>query len=317
MRVRALVLAMVLGVLVAGCGGSGGDGGGGQSDGGETGGAKAASPFTGEDVAAGPVLAVKVDNAPQARPQVGLGDADIVYAEQVEAGLSRFLAVFSGTLPDEVGPVRSARQSDLELLRQFGTPALAYSGVQSALQPELDDARLIQLTPGMAPEAYERHDDRDAPHNLFGKPKELLAAAPDASDAADIGFRFGDAPASGGADTTEEKVSFPAAEFGFSWSAQDKHWKVSLDGDNTDLAPATVVVQHVTISQSEFHDSSGAFTPFTQTTGEGAATVLRDGKKYEGRWSRPDADSGTTFTTPDGEPLRFATGQVWVVLAEA
>ncbi|WP_347228062.1 DUF3048 domain-containing protein [Streptomyces carpaticus] len=316
MRVRALVAGVMLSVLLAGCGGGGDDSGGNRSEGGGEGDSKEVSPFTGEETGTGPVLAVKVDNAPQARPQVGLGDADIVYAEQVEAGLSRFLVIFSGTLPDEVGPVRSARQSDLELLRQFGTPALAYSGVQSALQPELDDARLIQLTPGMAPEAYERLEDREAPHNLFGRPKELLAAAPDASDAADIGFRFGDAPASGGTDTSEETVSFPAASFGFSWSADDGHWKVSLDGDETDLTPATVVIQHVSITQSEFHDSSGAFTPLTRTTGEGTALVLRDGKAYEGRWSRPDADSGTTFTTPDGEPLRFATGQVWVLLTE-
>ena len=79
------------------------------------------SPFTGEPVTAlGPVLAVKIDNLAPARPQTGLADADIVYVLPVEGGLSRFLAVFSSPVPPVIGPVRSAREDDLELLRQFG-----------------------------------------------------------------------------------------------------------------------------------------------------------------------------------------------------
>jgi len=89
------------------------------------------SPFTGEPVQAlGPVLAVKIDNLAPARPQTGLTGADIVYVLPVEGGLSRFLAVFSSHSPPVIGPVRSAREDDLELLRQFGRPAFAYSGAQ-------------------------------------------------------------------------------------------------------------------------------------------------------------------------------------------
>ena len=82
------------------------------------------SPFTGEPVAAlGPVLAVKIDNIKQARPPTGLRSADIVYALPVEGGLSRLMAVFSSRFPPGIGPVRSAREDDLELIRQFGRPA--------------------------------------------------------------------------------------------------------------------------------------------------------------------------------------------------
>jgi hypothetical protein len=84
------------------------------------------SPFTGEPVASpGPVLAVKIDNIVNARPQTGLGRADIVCVLPVEGGLSRFLAVFSSHFPPVVGPGRSARDDDLQLLRQFGRPAFA------------------------------------------------------------------------------------------------------------------------------------------------------------------------------------------------
>src|SRR5215831_3297358 len=82
------------------------------------------SPFTGELVRSlNPVLAVKIDNIVHARPQTGLTRADIVYVLPVEGGLSRFLAVYSSDNPSVIGPVRSAREDDLELLRQFGRPA--------------------------------------------------------------------------------------------------------------------------------------------------------------------------------------------------
>lgn len=304
---------LALFVLVSGCGTGDNGGGGGAGDGdGEV------SPFTGLKTEDGPeqVLAVKIDNVDAARPQTGLDQADIVYAEQVEGGLSRLLAVFSSQLPDEVGPVRSGRESDLELLQQFGEPAFAYSGVQSRLLSLFEDAELFRVTPDTAPEAYERSDDRSAPYNLYADPEALLDAAPEASEAADIGFRFGSAPASGGERTGEYDVSYPAASFSFSWSEEDERWQVAMDGEESGLEAATVVVQQVTVRDSQYHDVNQNVSPYTETTGSGTAVVLRDGKAYDAEWSRPDADSGTEFTTPDGEPMQFARGPVWVVLQE-
>ena len=84
------------------------------------------SPFTGEPVPSlNRVLAVKIDNIVNARPQTGLNHADIVYVLPVEGGLSRFLAIFSSHYPPVIWPVRSAREDDLPLLRQFGRPAFA------------------------------------------------------------------------------------------------------------------------------------------------------------------------------------------------
>ena len=86
------------------------------------------SPFTGEPARAlGRVVVVKIDNIVQARPPTGLASADIVYLLPVEGGLSRIFAVFSTRFPKIIGPVRSAREDDLALLRQFGRPGFAYS----------------------------------------------------------------------------------------------------------------------------------------------------------------------------------------------
>lgn len=288
------------------------------------------SPFTGQPVPSpGPVLAVSVDNAAAARPQAGLSQADIVYVLPAEGGLSRFLAVYSSRVPRVTGPVRSAHADDLQLLRQFGRPAFAYSGLPPALLPVIQQARIVGLpgpasdVPGGAtgggPGGYFPDPGRPAPDNMYARTRHLLAAAHGASTAHDIGFRFGPVPA-GGLPTAAWPVSYPAASFSFSWSASAGRWLVGMDGAPAtgprggQLSAATVVIQYTTIGVSRFAGLTGP-APFAYSTGAGRAVVLRNGQSWQVRWSRPHGSSGTTFTTDSGQPMTFAPGPVWVVLA--
>ena len=278
------------------------------------------SPFTGEPVhSLNRVLAVKIDNIVYARPQTGLARADLVYVLPVEGGLSRFLAVYSSDYPRVIGPVRSAREDDLQLLRQFGRPAFAYSGATAALLPYIHrTARIVDLYDGIA-SGYYRDNSRIAPYNLYAYTRQLLRQAPRASAARDIGFRFGPPPA-GGKMTRSASVSYPAASFRFTWSAAKDRWLVSMDGrpamttGGKRLSPATMVIQYTNVRTSRFLEY-GKRPPYAETTGSGTALVLRDGKAWTAHWSRPKANGGTTFTTAGGRPMTFAPGQVWVVLA--
>ena len=278
------------------------------------------SPFTGEPVRSlNRVLAVKIDDIVYARPQTGLTHADIVYVLPVEGGLSRFLAIFCSDDPPVIGPVRSAREDDLELLRQFGRPAFAYSGATATLLPYIHrTARIVDLYDGIAG-GYFRGTSRIAPYNLYAHTRRLLNQALSASRAHDIGFRFGPPPP-GGKATRSASVSYPAASFRFTWSAKKGHWLVSMDGrpamttDGGRLSPATVVIQHTTVRTSRFLEY-GRPPPYAESVGSGTALVLRDGKSWITHWSRPSADGGTTFTTKSGKPMTFAQGQVWIVLA--
>lgn len=277
------------------------------------------SPFTGEPVKAlGPVLAVKIDNVAAARPPTGLTRADIVYVLPVEGGLSRIFAVFSTHFPRTIGPVRSAREDDIELLRQLGRPAFAYSGAQSQLLPVIRRARTVDLYAGTAG-GYFRDFSRFAPHNLYATTRQLLAEAHHASVAHDIGFRFGPPPA-GGRAVKSRSVSYPAASFTFTWSAARKRWLVSMDGsparstEDGRLSAATVVIQYTVVRTSRYLER-GVPPPYAVSVGAGTAVVLRDGKAYAAHWSRSRADGGTTFTTASGQPMTFARGQVWIVLA--
>ncbi|MFH0515913.1 DUF3048 domain-containing protein [Streptomyces sp. M41] len=310
----ALLAATLTASLAAGCttsGGSRDDGRGRQQP---------ASPS--ESLAdGGSALAVKIDNARAARPHTGLNAADIVYVEQVEGGLSRLMAVYAQELPKAVGPVRSARESDLELLRQFDRPMLAYSGAQSKLKPLIDKTPLQARPAGRKSTAYFRGPDRPSPHNLYLRPARLMPSAP-GSNVLTTGFRFGPAPA-GGKAVAAQSVRYPAARFTFTWSRSQGDWLVAMDGkaatttDGQRVTAGTVVVQYVRVRASAFHDALGNNTPYTETVGSGKARVLRDGRAYDVTWKRPKATDGTTFTTAAGKPMRFQHGQVWVVFAPA
>ena len=168
---------------------------------------------------------------------------------------------------------------------------------------------------------YFRAPGRAAPHNLYARSSQLLAQAPGASKARDIGFRFGPAPA-GGRPRAAFSVSYPAASFTFRWSARDGRWLVWMDGKPTraaeggELSAPTVVIQYTKIRTSRFLEAR-ARPPYAESTGTGTGLVLRGGRAYAIRWSRADADGGTTFTTASGQPMTFARGPVWVVLAAA
>jgi hypothetical protein len=278
------------------------------------------SPFTGEPVKSlGRVLAVKIGNTLPERPATGLSKADIVYLIPVEGGLSRILAIFSSHYPSVVGPVRSARQDDIKLLRQFGRPAFVWSGAQPQLQPVVEHIRIVDLFAGIAGGFY-RSADRAEPYNLYARTRTLLKQAPRASVAHNIGFRFGPPPP-GGHPRKSASVSYPAASFRFTWSARKGRWLVWMDGSPAytteagQLSAPTVVIQHVVVGLSPYLEQGPMMPPYATTVGSGQAVVLRNGKAYQAHWSRPKAAGGTTFTTLTGQPMTFARGPVWIVLA--
>ncbi|MEV6110347.1 DUF3048 domain-containing protein [Streptomyces sp. NPDC051940] len=266
----------------------------------------------------GPVLAVKIDNASPARPHTGLDAADVIYVERVEAGITRFMAVYSSKLPEVIGPVRSARETDLELLRQFDDPVLAYSGSQGKLKPFIRAAPLRPVSAETNPQLYFRGSTRPIPHNLYLRTDRVLEKAPDLATPQNLGFERGAAPA-GGTPEASRTVKFPAARYDFEWSASKKRWLVSMDGspgmlaDGKRLAPAAVIVQEVEIRKGAFGDRWGNNSPFTKTVGTGKATVLRDGKAFDTRWTRKAPEDLTAFTTPSGEAMTFPKGQIWIV----
>jgi len=274
----------------------------------------------------GPVLVVKIDDTRQAHPQIGLENADIVYIEQVEGGLTRLAAVFSSTIPTRIGPVRSARISDIELLEQYGRVAFAYSGAQKKMRPVIDAANLEDLgAQNHSSTIYTTDQSRVAPYAMVLRADLLMQFAKEQNlaiaNSKSMGWDFGDAP-DAGTDVDSVHISWPASSYDAHWSNEEERWLLdhSYEPDFADsgkrLGPKTLVIQLVSITDSIYKDKVGGITPFSATVGEGRGFILRDGKSFEAQWSRPDAASGTTWRTLSGEKIAFAKGQIWVALTD-
>jgi hypothetical protein len=266
---------------------------------------------------AGRVLAVKIDNVGSAqRRQTGLNSADIVYVIEVEGGLSRYLAIFdSSRAPARVGPVRSARQSDIPLLAAYGRVGLAYSGAISGLLPDLAAANVHNITPAIAADQFSNGGNDPT----YIAPARIFAAYPDLAEAKDVGLRFGPAPA-GGQPAASVNATMPSASFTF--TASGARWLVSVDGraaTTTDQGRTTadnVIIQHVHVVPGKYTDHNAGHPDnevFSETTGQGLADFYRGGQVWHGQWSKAGDTSPTDYTV-NGAPMPLAPGRTWIVL---
>lgn len=274
----------------------------------------------------GPVLVVKIDDTRQAHPQIGLEDADIIYIEQVEGGLTRLAAIFSSKIPTHIGPVRSARISDIELLEQYGKVAFAYSGAQKKMRPVIEAANLVDLgAQRQSSTIYTTDPNRTQPYAMVLRAdllmKQILEKNLPVALSKSMGWNFGGAP-DGGIEIKSAHISWPASSYDAHWSQEEKRWlldhvgqpNIAASGER--LGATTLVIQLVSITDSIYKDKVGGITPFSATVGAGRGFILRDGKFLEANWSREDATSGTIWRTPTGEEIAFAKGQIWVALTD-
>ena len=273
------------------------------------------------------ILVVKIDDTNAAHPQIGIEDADLVYVEQVEGGLTRLAAIYTSKLPPLIGPIRSARISDIELLAQFGRVGFAYSGAQSKMRPVIAAANLENLSAERNPPSiYGKDPNRPGPVDMILKPDLLLERA-NANPKIRIEtatasvFAFGDAP-KGETNTAIAKVSWPSAKYELRWDGVSKKWliyfneKPNMAANGEQLYADTAIIQLVSITPSIYGDKFGEITPFSKTTGSGKAVMLRDGFSYQISWQRNLETDVTTWKSADGGIANFKPGRTWIFLTD-
>ena len=273
------------------------------------------------------ILVVKIDDTNAAHPQIGIEDADLVYVEQVEGGLTRLAAIYTSKLPPLIGPIRSARISDIELLAQFGRVGFAYSGAQSKMRPVIAAANLENLSAERNPPSiYGKDPNRPGPVDMILKPDLLLERA-NANPKIRIEtatasvFTFGDAP-KGETNTAIAKVSWPSAKYELRWDSVSKKWliyfneKANMAANGEQLYADTAIIQLVSITPSIYGDKFGEITPFSKTTGSGKAVMLRDGFSYQISWQRNLETDVTTWKSADGGIANFKPGRTWIFLTD-
>ena len=287
---------------------------------------KSFNSLSGREGNDGPILAVKIDDTSLARPQIGIEEADVVYIEQVEGGLTRLAAIFSTSIPQNIGPIRSARISDIDILAQYGKVIFAFSGAQRAMLTVISNSNLWDYgAQRSSPVIYTRDETRRSPYDMVLRGDLLLAKVQgderDVAFSKSVGWSFGQAP-EGGVAIDSVALRWPASKYEATWSNSEKRWLLSNSGvanfaaSGKQLGPTTFVIQNVQMSDSIFRGSDGSYTPLSETVGAGTGYILRDGRSFKANWSRPSAEVGTTWTLADGSEIKFARGSVWVALTD-
>jgi hypothetical protein len=269
------------------------------------------------DAPSRPVIAVKIGNTEAAYPLSGLNDADVIYEELVEGGITRFVALYQCQEPKRVGPVRSARTTDPRILLQYADPPiLAYSGASPAVTEYVTRVGVVSLTETSANAAYTRDSARIAPHNLYVSIKGLYREArkADADDSSpDPVFAFSDEIAGRSKRALSASVTFAYSNTA-RWAWSHGRWVRLFDEapmvleDGRPLAVDNVLIQEVVVKPGI------GISPDVTLTGSGRAWLLRDGRLVQGRWTRPSLEDVTEFRTKAGDELSLAPGTIFVEL---
>ncbi len=280
---------------------------------------QARQPLTGEAARTAqtrPALVLKIDNHNRARPQLGINQADIVWEELVEGGMTRFAAVFHRQSPLFVGPIRSARTGDIDLVSQLNRPLFGASGANSGVLDALSSAPLVNVNARVLSGAYYRESRRSAPHNLFAITSELWAAGGNDGGTPPTLMRYREVGApSSGTPAQGVDIGFSLRHVSYRWNGtgwvRSQDGSIHVDSAGVPVAPPNVIVQVTKYVAS----AADARSPEAVTVGEGTIFVYSGGMVTEGRWSRANALDPIVYNDLQGNEILLAPGRTWFVLA--
>lgn len=282
------------------------------------------NPLTGEPAAdlsilSRPAMAVKIDNHPKAMPPIGMNQADIIFEENVEK-LTRFAVVFHSQGSDPVGPIRSGRFQDINILGSLNKPLFVWSGGNPQVTRAIQKSDLVDLSYTVANKdgGFRRDRSRVAPHDLFAETSKLWTLAPDGSGPPPQQFTY--RGASDAVPTLAEKVagvklSMDGVKVRWDWSVSDQAFlrlqdeKLHKDSDGAQLNARNVVILEVEYTKT--------YSPTSKTLGSGKVTVFTGGVAISGTWERSNRLIPFTLKDASGAIIKLTPGRTFVEVARA
>ena len=292
-------------------------------------------------------LAVKIENTPEARPQSGLDVADVVFEESVEGGITRFWAIFNSAAPETVGPIRSVRAMDPQIVVPFGG-IVVFSGGAPANVALMEATDLVKVSENNAGSAFFREPSRSAPHNLYGRTAELFSRG---------GTPVPPVPQFSYVGVPDSNSTVPTAT---TTTVKSKSKSKSKKPLPTTTTTAPVPFTGEAISQFHVNFASGydvtyvwdpalgwkrfsqTSTPFMSATspptqisvtnvivnfipygggggdgnmiGTGTSWIFSNGNLIKGTWTKANDADITHYTDAAGAPIRITPGRTWVEL---
>jgi len=283
------------------------------------------APLTGaqapdESVLGRPALVVKIDNHPKSRPQWGLNQADIVFEENVEQ-LTRFAAVYHSQVSDPVGPIRSGRLQDINLLASFNGPLFAWSGGNAQVSAAIRKSTMVDLSHSSANEAggFRRESSRVAPHNLVAETSKLWTLAPADAKPPVPQFEYradGETVPTDSKPAGAVKISMDGVDIMWEWSPENLTFVRSQDDKpHVDMQDVRINAQNVVVV-SVVYAKSGS-SPVAKSVGSGEVWVYTAGKLIQGSWERLDPFKPFVFKDTKGAVIKLTPGRTWVEVIRA
>lgn len=267
-------------------------------------------------------LAVKIDNVDIARPQAGLDRADIVIEETVEGGLTRLMAIFQCDSAENIGPIRSARTSDGDILRLLGGAVFGYSGANpKAIAPVRATSGAVLVAFDDSPQYFHRESGRAMPHDVMSSTATILKAGLARNHklhAPRTVFSYGD-PKGAGKKVRTASLSWSSYTSAV-WNWNGHGWARTQNGtpdvltNGKRVVATNVVIMSITTRNSGLHDVLGNASPDDVVTGSGKVWVLRDGKVIGGTWKRANRTKRMILRDKAGNILPLHPGRTWVEL---
>jgi hypothetical protein len=272
-----------------------------------------------------PAMAVKIDNYPAGRPQSGLDKADIIFEEPVEGGITRFAAVFQCQTSALIGPVRSARNIDIGILGQLGTPLLAHVGGIDPVLANIDASPIVNVDIGASQSLMIHPPDHVAPDSDYTSSAIVYNTHPSMTTPPQPLFTYSENAPPGGTAISSVNIDFSGTS-NVTWK-----WNKTTDtflryynattpdmlADNVQNAASNVVVQYVQVSYGPWleNDEGGLEVQADlYPNASGAAVVYRNGYAIPGTWHRSTLGSPTQFVNDFGVTIPMQPGQTWVEL---
>ena len=274
------------------------------------------------------VLAFKVDNNINARPQSGLQEADAVFELLVEGGMTRFLAFFLDKSSSYLGPIRSARPTDPTVIKPYGG-TLIVSGATGGLIPTIRDSGVPVLEETRAPAMF-RISNRNAPHNLYAdtelvrnvvNEKGYYFLQPGPEPLYDFGYNQTNW------DEGAARITIKYSEFStVIWKLGETNYErfivdgyaaskeavahnfITQDGNYTDILKTETVV----VIQGPLYNDENTTLPSILTVGVGSVTIFNSGNVIEGTWRRNDIKEKFTFTDSNQNQIFVPPSSQWV-----
>ena len=264
-----------------------------------------------------PAVTVKIDNTYYAHPQYGIDQADIVYEEIVEGGITRLAAVFNSSAPARVGPIRSVRRTDREIVTSLGG-VFAFSGGAAYAIASIQSAPVKLFSQSNSGTMMYRDPKRPAPHNLFVNVSRLMHVG---------GRPAPPRPAFTYSSARVRSATAPVRSFtvGFAngyattwtWDARRAAWDRSLfsrpdvAADGRRVAPTNVLVMKV-----HYRGGVGVEGAEAVLTGRGAAMIFTQHHELVGTWSRASLRNPISWRFASGKVIALSPGQTWVELLD-